>query len=232
MSTQFTILSNAIVGARHVAPAITWKLSDGSKLDLTAATITGNYQKQDSATATGITGTLTPDADQVTNTGLFTWTYSAADVDTAGDYIVQFIATFTNAAKSLPALWSVLTDVPVVAFPFSYDESLRTDRDYLRLLLGDTVVNAGPQPNGKNFSDKEMDTFLTKAGSEINGAYILICRILATHWTSFALTQVSKVGRMSAEQVADQWKKRAHEAMKVPITEASGKKPFIFKAVV
>lgn len=48
---------------------------------------------------------------------------------------------------------------------FSYDDTIATNRDKVRFWLSDTVEDAGPLPESKNFSDAEIDGLLTEEGS-------------------------------------------------------------------
>lgn len=95
---------------------------------------------------------------------------------------------------------------------------------YLKSFLNDKTAGKGPHPDGANFADEELNNFLTVSGGGINGAYIQACKALATSWSSFALSQSSKVGGFDAKDVADAWKERAEDAAKVPIDSATGQK--------
>lgn len=105
-------LPNWTEGTIYNGLSITWKDSAGTAVDLTGATITGRLYNTTTKTATDIAGTLTPDADQVTNTGLFTWTMVSGDV-AAGNFHVQFIATYSgDPAKTFKATWYVEAAIP------------------------------------------------------------------------------------------------------------------------
>lgn len=98
-------LASAVQGATHTPQVITWTDTDTTPLNLTGATLTGKLR--DSAGATrSITGTLVK-TDAVN--GVFTWTYSSADVATAGVYDAQFTATFadTTIERTLVTSWTV-----------------------------------------------------------------------------------------------------------------------------
>ena len=98
-------LSNAVQGATHTAQQITWVDGDGDPLNLTGATVTARLLDLATGTARAATGTITVlDAEA----GLFSWTYGAADVATAGAFNVQFVATFgASNDKTLAELWEV-----------------------------------------------------------------------------------------------------------------------------
>ena len=88
-------LAPAVKGATHTPQRITWSHDDGTAEDLTGATLTGTIT--DSAgTTRAIAGALTL---TTAASGIFTWTYSAADVATAGTYMVQFVAAFGDGTK-------------------------------------------------------------------------------------------------------------------------------------
>jgi hypothetical protein len=83
-------LARAVQGAAGSYQQITWTKS-GAALDLTGAVLSGVIRPQ-FAPARTITGTLPIDDDPTT--GRFIWQYSAVDVEHAGTFQVQFIATF------------------------------------------------------------------------------------------------------------------------------------------
>ena len=83
-------LAYAIKNARRTPQQITWRDDDGTPLVLTGVTLTGRIRDTKTDVARDIDGTLTI-TDAVN--GIFTWTYGALDVGTAGDFIVQFTAT-------------------------------------------------------------------------------------------------------------------------------------------
>lgn len=100
-------LAGAVQGATRPAQIVTWTQDDGSEMDLTDATMTGRILNKATQEARDITGTLTPtDAAH----GIFTWAYSAADVEEAGVFLVQFTATFAESptpARTYRQEWTV-----------------------------------------------------------------------------------------------------------------------------
>jgi len=87
--------------------AITWTDDSGNARTLTGV-ITGNMTNISTAATRAITGTLTKDADQVTNKGVFAWALTAADVATTGQWVLYFIETVS--AKNYNTLtldWSI-----------------------------------------------------------------------------------------------------------------------------
>ncbi|HNT76856.1 MAG TPA: hypothetical protein PKH77_17740 [Anaerolineae bacterium] len=101
-------LEHAVAGAVRPNQSITWEDGDGIPLNLTGATITGKKRNVSSLVTTSIEGTLT--VTDAAN-GVFVWAYAAADVSTAGEFVVQFTATFPSApspARNWKEAWSVL----------------------------------------------------------------------------------------------------------------------------
>jgi len=100
-------LETAIEGGRHTAQSITFARADDATQNLTGATLTGTIRNLRTGVEQAITGML---AVTVAATGTFTWAYSAADVLTAGDYHVQFTATYGDGSsdRSTWLDWSVL----------------------------------------------------------------------------------------------------------------------------
>ena len=89
-------LASAVQYARKRVQTITWKDDADNAIDLTGSVLYGI--KIDSAgVQTAITGTLTI---VTAASGIFSWTYSAYDVATAGAYLVQFRAKYTSAGTS------------------------------------------------------------------------------------------------------------------------------------
>lgn len=100
-------LAAAVAGGLRPAQIITWTREDGNAETLTGATITGTITNRSTDTTRAIAGTLT-----VTDgaAGQFRWDYAAGDVDTAGEYDVQFSAAFGSGAtpaRTFVARWTV-----------------------------------------------------------------------------------------------------------------------------
>lgn len=107
-------LADAVQYSRKRVHTITWKDEDGIPVNLTGATLMGVIDR--GGTQSLITGTL---AITGATTGVFTWTYSAADVAQAGTFFVQFYARY-SADSSQPEIsyrtrWHVS---PAFDFPF------------------------------------------------------------------------------------------------------------------
>lgn len=100
-------LADAVAGAQRPSQTITWSDEDGDALDLTGATITARLRSRLTGEAIDSDGTFTiTDAPD----GVFTWAYGEDDVETAGDYDVQFTATYgsePSPARTKAALWTI-----------------------------------------------------------------------------------------------------------------------------
>ena len=84
-------LAPAVQHARKRIQTITWKDDDGNAIDLTGSTITGILER--GGVQTAITGTF---ALVTATSGIFSWTYSSADVAQAGTFFVQFRAKYAS----------------------------------------------------------------------------------------------------------------------------------------
>ena len=99
-------LAPAVQHARKRPQTITWKDDYGNAIDLSGATITGIVERNGVQTA--ITGTF---ALVTATSGIFSWTFSAADVAQAGTFFVQFRAKYSSdklSEISYRTQWRVL----------------------------------------------------------------------------------------------------------------------------
>lgn len=101
------MLAYAIKGAQRPSQIITWLDADGDAVNLSGATITGKMRNVDTGATAVIAGDLT-----VTNgsAGEFMWDYDAADVATAGLFVVQFTAAYLSGAtpgRTIISDWEV-----------------------------------------------------------------------------------------------------------------------------
>lgn len=113
---------------------------------------------------------------------------------------------------------------------FTYDETLDTDRDYLRSLLNDIVEDAGPFPENKNFQDEQLDKYLSRASSSVNRAYILCCQVLAAAWAKYARRVRGTSLEVDAKDAAEEWRKQAADARKSPVDGSAGSTFKVFNA--
>ena len=95
---------------------------------------------------------------------------------------------------------------------FTYDVS--SSLGQLRLAIGDTVSGAGPRPNGANYSDAELNVFLSPivaAGYGYGRAVPSVLRMLATEWANQANISI---GEYSAQygQIAANYRTAAAAA--------------------
>ena len=99
-------LAPAVQHARKRIQTITWKDDDGNAIDLSGATITGIIERN--GVQTTITGTF---ALVTATSGIFSWTYSAADVAQHGTFFIQFRAKYSSdklSEISYRTQWRVL----------------------------------------------------------------------------------------------------------------------------
>ncbi len=90
---------------------------------------------------------------------------------------------------------------------FTYD--LTTDRGVVRLSMGDTVENAGPRPDKRNFSDVEIDYLITTETAGTTAATALGFEILASEWGAYAISEREGEVSFDAEEVSDLYFKQA-----------------------
>ena len=69
---------------------------------------------------------------------------------------------------------------------FSYDTNLSANRDILRREIGDLTENDGPRPGAANFSNEELDYYLTANGDHIGRSATRLLYLLAIEWAAYA----------------------------------------------
>ncbi len=92
---------------------------------------------------------------------------------------------------------------------FTYD--LTTNRGKVRLNIGDTVANSGPRPDKRNYSDDEIDHFISTETAGNTAATAFGFEILANEWASYALSERGGEGSFDAKEVSDQYLDIAQE---------------------
>ena len=103
---------------------------------------------------------------------------------------------------------------------FSYDIS--TPLGQLRLAIADTVPGAGPRPAGANYSDAELNVFLTPvlaAGYTYGRAVPSALRLLANEWSGQANIAVPEYSAQYGA-IAENYRKAAADWER--ITDATG----------
>lgn len=104
----------------------------------------------------------------------------------------------------------------------SFTYSLSTDLGKVRLAIGDTVSGSGPRPSGANYSDAEINVFLTPviaAGCTYGRAVAQLFRVLAGEWAGKASVSIGDYSVQYAA-VADNYRKAAAEWERM--TDATG----------
>ncbi len=91
---------------------------------------------------------------------------------------------------------------------FSYSDALTTDRDKVRLRIGDTQRDAGPRPDKRNFSDEEISFLLTDEGNVV-GAIGQAFEVLANEWESFSISERLGEVNYDAKEKAQDYDRRA-----------------------
>jgi hypothetical protein len=99
---------------------------------------------------------------------------------------------------------------------FTYSDALTTDREKIRLRIGDTQTDAGPRPDKRNFSDAEITFILSEEDSRVNGAIAHAFEILTSEWTAYAISEKEGEVNFDAKSVADEFRKRAERWRKKP----------------
>jgi len=84
-----------------------------------------------------------------------------------------------------------------------------TDRDNIRLRIGDTQFDAGPRPDRRNFSDEEIAQILSDEGATRNAAIAGIFEILTNEWAAYALSEREGEVQFDAKVLADEFRKQA-----------------------
>lgn len=93
---------------------------------------------------------------------------------------------------------------------FTYSDALSTDRDNIRFRVGDTQENKGPRPDKRNFSDAEIASVLSDE-STATATVAALFEVLASEWSSFALSEKNDEIWLDAKTTADEYRKRAAE---------------------
>lgn len=86
---------------------------------------------------------------------------------------------------------------------FTYD--LTTDRGVVRFNLGDTVENAGPRPDKRNFSDAEIDYLIATETLGNTAAAALGFETLASEWAAYAIAEREGEVSFDAKEVIDKY---------------------------
>jgi len=92
---------------------------------------------------------------------------------------------------------------------FTYNDALSTNRDKVRLRTGDTQEDAGPRPDGRNFSDAEVTFILSEESSQVNGAIAHTFEILSNEWAQAAIEEREGDVSFDAREVAENYRTQA-----------------------
>lgn len=86
---------------------------------------------------------------------------------------------------------------------FTYD--LTTNRGVVRFNIGDTVENAGPRPDKRNFSDAEIDYLIATETVGTTAASALGFETLASEWGAYTMSEREGEVNFDAKEVSDQF---------------------------
>lgn len=87
----------------------------------------------------------------------------------------------------------------------AFTNDLTTDRGVVRFNIGDTVENAGPRPDKRNFSDVEIDYLVATEAAGTTAATALGFETLASEWGAYTLSERTGEGNFDAKEVSDQF---------------------------
>lgn len=99
-----------------------------------------------------------------------------------------------------------------MAFTYS-STSLSTDLAKVRLAIGDTTSGSGPRPDGSNFTDDELNVFITDAlaaGGTWRNAVAPVLRVLANQYASAAKSVQDAEIKEDLTQTAAQLRSQAN----------------------
>ena len=86
----------------------------------------------------------------------------------------------------------------------TYDATLATDLSKLRRAIGDVTDGSGPLPTGVNFTDAELESFMSEEGSW-QKAVAYACETLANAWAT-AVTFSADAVSVNRSDVVKAWR--------------------------
>lgn len=93
----------------------------------------------------------------------------------------------------------------------AFTNDLTTNRGKVRLNIGDTVVNAGPRPDKRNYADNEIDHFIDTETEGNTAATAFAFEILANEWAAYTISEREGEVSFDAKEVSDQYLDIANE---------------------
>ena len=78
----------------------------------------------------------------------------------------------------------------------------------VQLYIGDSTVDAGARPDGRNFSIDEINEFISQ-GVSLTGSVIVGLITLASEWSAFAVTSSEADVRFDAKDTAKKFRDQA-----------------------
>lgn len=87
----------------------------------------------------------------------------------------------------------------------AFTNDLTTARGVVRFNIGDTVENAGPRPDKRNFSDAEIDYLIATETVGNTAASALGFETLASEWGAYTISEREGEVSFDAKAVSDQY---------------------------
>lgn len=94
---------------------------------------------------------------------------------------------------------------------FTYSEDLDTDLSLIRFRVGDTVENAGPRPDKRNFSNEEVAAILADENDLTVAATANLFETLWSEWAAYAVDEKEGDVEHDLTEVVDKYKALAVE---------------------
>lgn len=100
---------------------------------------------------------------------------------------------------------------------FTYNAAVTTTRDKVRLYSGDSVENYGPRPDLRNFTDAELDFFLSENGSGVPATVSTVFETLANEWAAYASTERQGEVSIDTKAQTDKFNAQAKKWKKIAL---------------
>lgn len=103
---------------------------------------------------------------------------------------------------------------------FTYD--ITTALGKVRFHLGDSTENKGPRPRKNNFSDAEINYFLTEQSNSVIKSVAMGLEALANEWLSYSISEREGDVSYDAKGLAEQFAKMAKDWWAKPEDGSAG----------
>lgn len=100
---------------------------------------------------------------------------------------------------------------------FSFDDTLATDRDWIRFWIGDTILDFGPRPNSaaRNFSNETITAVLSEEGHRVATVAALF-EALKSEWARYNLSEREGETNVDAKGMPEYYGRLANEWREKP----------------